>query len=143
MGLSRLTHTRPEVTPEMSVREVVKVMAAAEIGAIAVMRDRRILGVFTERDLLTRVVAGGRNPDTIPIKDVMTAEVVTVADSASVNAATALMRERRIRHLVVVDDQGRYLGLLAQRHLLYDKMGELASKVEDLTGYLMADSPGG
>jgi CBS domain-containing protein len=143
MGLTRLTHVRPEVTPEASVMETVKVMAEAEIGAIAVKRGAKIVGVFTERDLLKRVVTQGLDPARTRVEAVMTTELITVFDSTSVAQAAAIMRERRMRHLVVVDQQGEYLGMLAQRHLLYDLMNDLSMKVDDLSGYLMADGPGG
>jgi CBS domain-containing protein len=66
-----------------------------------------------------------------------------VLDSTSVASAVDAMRAHRIRHLVIVDRAGHYLGMLAQRHLLYDLMNDLEAKVGDLTGYVMADSPGG
>jgi CBS domain-containing protein len=143
MGLLRLSHNRPEATPEMTVAEVVRVMTDAEVGAIAIMDDRKLAGIFTERDLLKRVVARRLDPSRTPITEVMTRSIVGVPDSTTVASAAAVMRSHRMRHLVIVDEAGDYLGMVAQRHLLYDMMGELALKVDDLTGYLMADGPGG
>jgi CBS domain-containing protein len=143
MGLMRLTHVRPEVTLDATVLETVKTMAEAEIGAIAIKSGRKIVGIFTERDLMRRVVARERDPARTPIKDVMTTSIETVLDSTSVARAISLMRARRIRHLVIVDANGDYLGMLAQRHLLYDLTSELELKVGDLAGYLMTDGPGG
>ena len=143
MGLLRLTHDRPEITPDVSVREAAQVMADAQIGAIAVKEGPTIVGVFTERDLMKRVVAEGLDPDATAIRDVMTTNIVTVFDSTPVASAAAAMRAHRIRHLVIVDRAGHYLGMLAQRHLLYDWMNDLEAKVGDLTGYIMADGPGG
>jgi CBS domain-containing protein len=143
MGLMHLTHVRPEVTPEVTVSETVRVMAEAEIGAIAVMEGRKLVGVFTERDLMKRVVAARRDPDTTPVKAVMTTNVVTVLDTTSVARAAAVMRAQRMRHLVIVGEDGDYRGLLAQRHLLYDLMNDLSMKVHDLSNYVMADGPGG
>jgi CBS domain-containing protein len=143
MGLTRLTHVRPEVGPEATVADTVKLMAEAEIGAIAVKAGKKIVGVFTERDLLKRVVAAGRDPDATAIAEVMTKDVVSVLDSTSVAKAAAVMRHHRMRHLVIVDAGGDYVGMLAQRHLLYDLMNDLAMKVDDLTGYVMVDGPGG
>jgi len=143
MGLMRLTHIRPEVTPEVTVAETVRVMAEAEIGAIAVMDGKKLAGVFTERDLMKRVVAGRLDPETTPVKEVMTRNVVSVLDSTTVARAAAVMRAHRMRHLVIVDESGDYLGMLAQRHLLYDLMNDLAMKVDDLANYVMLDGPGG
>jgi CBS domain-containing protein len=143
MGLMRLTHVRPEVTSGTSVEDTVRVMAEADIGAIAVKDGTKIVGVFTERDLLTRVVARGRDPARTRIREVMTRDMVTVVDSTTVANAAAVMRAHRMRHVVIVDDQGEYLGILAQRHLLYDLMNELSMKVNDLETYVMADGAGG
>jgi CBS domain-containing protein len=143
MGLMRLTHVRPEVTSKVTVAETVRAMAEADIGAIAVMEGDKIVGVFTERDLLKRVVARGRDPARTPIEEVMTRNMVTAADSTTVADAAALMRAHRMRHLVVVDENGDYLGILAQRHLLYDLMNDLSMKVNDLETYVMADGAGG
>jgi CBS domain-containing protein len=144
MGLLRLAHERPEITPEVSVRETVQLMADAQIGAIAVRQGAAIVGLFTERDLLKRVVAEGLDPETTPVRDVMTTDIVTVYDSTPVATAVAAMRTHRMRHLVIVDRAGNYLGLLAQRHLLFDLLVDLEAKVGDLTGYLMsADARGG
>jgi CBS domain-containing protein len=143
MGLMRLTHVRPEVTPEVTVAETVRVMAEAEIGAIAVRDGKKLAGVFTERDLMKRVVARRLDPDTTPISEVMTRNVVSVLDTTTVARAAAVMRGHRMRHLVIVDESGDYLGMLAQRHLLYDLMNDLEMKVNDLATYVMADGPGG
>jgi len=143
MGLMRLTHVRPEVGPEATVAETVRVMAEAEIGAIAVMDGRKLAGLFTERDLMKRVVARRLDPDTTPVNEVMTRNVVSVLDTATVARAAAVMSANRIRHLVIVDEAGDYLGILAQRHLLYDLMNDLAMKVDDLANYVMVDGPGG
>jgi len=143
MGLMRLTHVRPEVTPEVTVAETVRIMAEAEIGAIAVRDGKKLAGVFTERDLMKRVVARRLDPDNTPINEVMTRNVVSVLDTTTVARAAAVMRAHRIRHLVIVDESGDYLGILAQRHLLYDLMNDLEMKVNDLASYVMADGPGG
>lgn len=143
MGLSRLSHVRPEVGPEVTVAEAVEVMTAAEIGAIAVMEGKRIAGIFTERDLMKRVIARGRDPARTAVRAVMTTNVVAVPDETPAADAAALMRAHRMRHLVIVGEDGEYLGMVAQRHILYDLIGNLSLKVDDLTGYLMTDGPGG
>lgn len=143
MALLRLTHSRPEVPPEASVRETVRIMAEAQISAIAVREGTVLLGIFTERDLARRIVAKGRDPDLTPISQVMSTDLVTVTDATPVATAAATMRTRGVRHLVVIDAHGSYLGIVAQRHVLYELMSDLAGKVADLTGYFMTDGPGG
>ena len=92
MGLLRLTHVRPEVESGTMVLAAVRVMAESNIGAIAVKNGKNVVGVFTERDLMKRVVAQGRNAATTPIKEVMTSDVVSVADSTPTGKAAAIMK---------------------------------------------------
>ena len=143
MRLLRLSHERPEVTPDVSVRETARIMAESQIGAIAVRRGAAIVGVFSERDLLKRVVAEGRDPLTTRVGEVMNNNIVKVHDSDSVESAASAMRAHHVRHAVIVDEAGSYLALLSERHLLYDVMTALEAKVGDLTGYIMTDGPGG
>ncbi len=143
MRLLRLTHERPEVTPEVSVRETARIMAESHIGAIAVRKGATIVGVFSERDLVKRVVAEGRDPVTTRVGEVMNTNIVTVLDSDSVDSAAAAMRGRHVRHAVIVDRTDKYLALLSERHLLYDVMNALEAKVGDLSGYVMNDALGG
>jgi len=143
MGLLRLSHERPEVTPDVSVRETARIMAGSQIGAIAVRKGGAIVGVFSERDLMKRVVAEGRDPATTRVGDVMNVDIVKVLDAASVESAASAMRAQRVRHAVIVDRADNYLALLSERHLLYDVMNALEAKVGDLTGYIMNDGPGG
>jgi CBS domain-containing protein len=143
MGLVHLSHERPEVTPDVSVRETARIMAESHIGAIAVRKGNSIVGIVSERDLVKRVIAEGRDPATTRVADIMNAAIVRVLDDTSVESAASAMRAQRVRHAVVVDGADSYLALLSERHLLYDVMSALEAKVGDLTGYIMSDSPGG
>jgi len=143
MGLLRLSHERPEVTPNVSVRETTRIMAESHIGAMAVRKGAAIVGIFSERDLMKRVVAGGHDPASTPVGDVMNTNIVKVYDSDSVESAASAMRSQHVRHAVIVDQAGNYLALLSERHLLYELMNALEAKVGDLTGYIMTDGPGG
>lgn len=143
MGLLRLSHERPEVTPDVSVRETARIMAESHIGAIAVRKGGAIVGVVSERDLVKRVVAEGRDPATTRVAEVMNPDIVKVVDSTSVESAASAMRAQHVRHAVIVDRADNYLALLSERHLLYDVMTALEAKVGDLTGYIMSDGPGG
>jgi CBS domain-containing protein len=143
MGLLRLAQETPEVSPATTVAEAVAIMTTRRVGAVAVTRGRKILGVFTERDLMRRVVFERRDPDTTIVRDVMTSPARTVPDSMSVEEAATLMRDAHIRHLAVVDRDGDLLGMVGLRYILYDLLGELEQKVDGLHMYLMVDGPGG
>mgnify|MGYP003348898716 CR=1 FL=1 len=100
-------------------------------------------GVVSERDVLKKIVAAGRDPDRTLIREIMTSPVITVGARTTVPEAAELMRKHHIRHLVVVDDDGRLVGMLALRYLLYDMMNDMQRDVSDLLGYIMLDGPGG
>ena len=110
MGLLRLAQETPQVSPDTSVMAAVRVMTAAGVGALAVTTggrsDGQIVGVFTERDLMRRVVHEHKNPETTLMREVMSSPVRTVTDDISVSEAVALMRRHRFRHLAIVDGNG-------------------------------------
>jgi CBS domain-containing protein len=143
MGLLQLAQEAPEVPPETSVMEAVRTMTIRRIGAIAVTAGGKIVGVFTERDLMRRVVNEHRDPATTFIREVMSSPVQTVSDATSPAEAASLMRTHHIRHLVIISDKGALLGIVGLRYLLYDLMDDLERKVDGLQSYIMAAGPGG
>jgi len=143
MGLQRLGQLTPEVPPSLTVLQAVHLMVEHGLGAIVITEERKLAGVFTERDLMIRVVAQKRDPGATLIGEVMTRKVVSVPDSTSVPEAAALMRANHCRHLPIVDDNGEVISVVALRYLLYDMMDDLDVKVGDLERYLMEDSRGG
>lgn len=101
------------------VIDAVRVMAERHVGAVIIRNEDGLVdGIFTERDLLTRVVAAGRDPATTPMSMVMTREVRFVSPGTTVEAALALMHVNRHRHLLVIDGP-RVYGLLSMRDLTY------------------------
>jgi CBS domain-containing protein len=104
-----------KASPEESVRDAAIGMAAHHASAVLVCRDDTLVGIFTERDLVTRVVALGRDLDT-PLVEVMTANPDLIDAGTPLTAALQQMSEQGYRHLPVIED-GRVLGLLASHHL--------------------------
>jgi CBS domain-containing protein len=137
--------SKPPLTvgPDDTIVRAARAMVERHVGAAVVVEDERILGVVTERDVLQKVVAQGRDPALTRVCDVMTSPVISIGLTTSVEEASELMRARHIRHLVVVDDRGRLAGMLALRYLLYDMMDDMKRNVGDLVGYIMTDGPGG
>ena len=101
------------IGPGASVREAAERMNEHRIGSLVVVEDGRVLGIFTERDVLRRVVAGRRDPEATRVGEVMTAEVVCCSPETAEDEARGVMRDRRIRHLPVADADGRLLGLIS------------------------------
>ena len=101
-----------------SVAEAVAVMAEREVGAVVVMSEEGLLaGIFSERDLLVRVVSAGREPRTTPLSMVMTRDVKFVSPSTTTEAALALMHLHRFRHLLVIEGPHVH-GLVSMRDLV-------------------------
>jgi CBS domain-containing protein len=88
--------------PGSSVLDATRLMNAERIGALLVMEERQVVGIFTERDVLQRVVAEGRSPSATPVAAVMTTEVVCCGPETPVDEVAEMMRRERIRHVPVV-----------------------------------------
>ncbi len=101
------------VHPDTSVLNAAQFMNQNKIGALLVLGGDQIVGMFTERDILRRVVAEQRVPAETLVSEVMTSEVVCCTVQTELKEARSTMKNRRIRHLPVVDDDARLLGLIS------------------------------
>jgi len=113
------------VSGRASVMDAVRTMHEEHIGAVAVVDNDRLTGIFSERDLMNRVVLEGRDPDDTRVGDVMTSPVVTIQRSLTADDALKLMDENHIRHLPVINIDGKLAGMLSVRSLLHEKVEEL------------------
>jgi len=127
------------VPASATVAEAVATMAEREVGAVLLMsEDDLVSGIFSERDLLTRVVNAGRDPKATPISLVMTREVRFVTPGTTIEAALALMHVNRHRHLLVMDGP-RVMGLVSIRDLAYHLIRHGEGRFE---AALRASAPG-
>jgi CBS domain-containing protein len=101
------------VSPEATVLEAARLMNEHRVGALLVTADDRVVGMFTERDVLRRIVAEDRAPARTPVAEVMTTEVLCCDPQTSLAEARSVMKNRRIRHLPVVEEGNRLLGLIS------------------------------
>lgn len=99
-------------TEDSTVLDAAKRMNEHHVGALVVTRGDKVVGIFTERDILNRVVAGQRDPATTAVEAVMTAPVMVCSPETTRDECRTVMRERRIRHLPVVQD-GQLVGLVS------------------------------
>lgn len=116
--------------PGATVRETARVMAERRIGAVPVTQDGRLLGIFTERDMVSRVVALGRDPDHTELSAVMTAKPRTIDYGASTAAALRTMQQGGFRHLPVTR-RGRIAGILSLRDFASSDLLEI-ERAQDL-----------
>lgn len=133
----------PTVSSQATVLESVRVMEAARSGAAAVVDGDRLVGIISERDVMLRVVSAKRRPQETTVGEVMTTSVETVTAATSTGEALELMVSRHVRHLPVVDPEGKIVGLLSLRNLLQHHVEDLVDQLHSLEAYICADGPGG
>jgi CBS domain-containing protein len=118
-SVSRLHPTPPlHVQPMQTVAEAVQLMRREHVGCLLVCADDRLVGVFTERDLMRRVLAAGRSLGE-PVASYMTPNPVAVNPKEPIGAAVRLMEEGGYRHLPVVDEAGRPVGVLSVKRIIH------------------------
>ena len=123
------------VSPEMSVLEAIKVLASEDVGAAIVMSGNRLAGIVSERDYTRKVVLQGRAPQTARVEEIMTANVVCVSPRTNGRECMALMVDKQIRHLPVVDD-GRVIGMVSIRDIVSDIIADQDFTIEQLEHYI-------
>jgi len=101
------------VHPDATVLEAAEKMNEHKVGSLVVIDHDHVAGMFTERDVLRRVVGERRDPATTLVAEVMTSEVVCCRPDSGIDEVRTAMKNRRIRHLPVVDDDGNLLGLIS------------------------------
>ncbi|HZU37511.1 MAG TPA: CBS domain-containing protein [Gemmataceae bacterium] len=118
-SVSRLHPTAPrQVTPTDTVAQAVALMRQERVGCLLVCQDQQVVGIFTERDLMKRVLAAG-TPLTVPVAKCMTPHPVTVHPKEPITAAVRHMVEGGYRHLPVVDEEGRPVGVLSIKRIVH------------------------
>ena len=123
------------------VIDAARLMAEKNIGIVAVLDGDRLAGVFSERDLLNRVVARGLDPARTPIAEVMTADIVVAGADDDYPTAMRKMDQRNIRHLPVVEN-GRVLSMVSIRDLMRAALDDAGAEIESLHAYLYQVPPG-
>lgn len=118
-----------------SVREAAAVLAERKIGALPVMEGDRLVGMFSERDVIYRLRDKGAAVLDVAVGDVMTSPALTVEPETSVLAALSLMTRRRIRHLPVVAD-GRMVGLVSIGDLVKYRIDKIEAEAEAMRNYI-------
>jgi CBS domain-containing protein len=131
------------VAADATVKEAVQKMVESRVGAVAVIGGDALEGIFTERDLMVRVVDAGLDPASTPVGDVMVRRPVHVTPGTPRSEALELMLKHHFRHLPLVDENGKTLGMLSIRNLLSHQVRRLHDSVTSLEQYIAADGPGG
>jgi CBS domain-containing protein len=123
-------------SPAANVRQATRLMNEHAIGSLLVTSGSRLVGIFTERDVLRRVVAEGRSPDSTTVGEVMTAEVVCTSLEADVEEVADLMRRRRVRHVPVLAGD-EVVGLVSIGDVNAHRFAACATELDQVREYIM------
>jgi CBS domain-containing protein len=123
------------VVPEMSVLEAIKVLAVEDVGAVMVMTGTQLVGILSERDYTRKVILQGRASNTTRVEEIMTPNVICVSPRTKARECMALMTEKQIRHLPVLDG-GRVVGMVSIRDIVSDIIADQDFTIEQLEHYI-------
>ena len=123
------------VSPTDSVFDALRLLADHEVGALMVMEHGKLVGVVSERDYTRKIALQGRNSKETPVSEIMTRSVLVVTPQTRTRVCMALMSEKKIRHLPVVD-QGTVLGMISIRDIMDDIIATHESTIAQLESYI-------
>jgi CBS domain-containing protein len=123
------------VSPDRPVFEALRVMAEKNVGALLVVEGSRLVGVFSERDYARKVILKGKSSKEIPVREIMSSHVLYVGPQNTIEECMALMTERRIRHLPVLDGD-QLIGIVSIRDLVGALVSEKQFVIDQLENYI-------
>jgi CBS domain-containing protein len=129
------------IHPEATVFEAIQLMADKNIGALLVLENHRLLGVFSERDYTRKIALKGRSSRETPVREVLSSPVVSVAPGSSVEDCMRLMTEHRVRHLPVLE-AGELIGLVSIGDLVNWTISAQHVALNQMADYISGKYPG-
>ena len=144
MNLLDIAHVPAiEVSPDDSVMTAIDVSLPAKVGAVAVVEGGALIGIFTERDVMFKVVHKRLDPDRTLVREVMTTPVIKITPTEVPHRVLRLMLEDHIRHLPISEDGRSVSGMLSLRNLLQFMVNDLEENLNHMANFIGADNPGG
>ena len=139
--LKKLLDERParmalSVSPDDSVFTALELMAKHDIGAVLVMRDGQLAGIFSERDYARKVILVGKSSKEIMVREIMTDKVLYAVPTQTTDDAMALMTDKHIRHLPVLDSDKRVIGMVSIGDLVKETISQQAFLIKQLEQYI-------
>ena len=128
-------HEVASILPGDSVLDAIRVMAEKGIGSLVVIDNGRLAGIISERDYARKVVLQGKSSDTTPVKDIMTSRVIYARPDQTVQECMAVMTDKRIRHLPVMDGD-QLIGIISSGDLIKSMISEQQFIIEQLENYI-------
>ena len=123
------------IAPDISVYDAMKLMADKEIGSLMVMEGTKLVGIISERDYARKVILQGRSSHTTQVREIMTSRVVYAQPDQNIEECMALMTEKRVRHLPVIDE-GQLVGVISIGDLVKSIISEQKFIIEQLERYI-------
>lgn len=123
------------LTPQMSVFDALKQLADHDVGAMMVMDGGKLVGVFSERDYTRKIALAGKSSKETSVKDIMTANVLTVTSKTGTKDCMALMSQKKIRHLPVLDGD-QVIGMISIRDIMDDIIRDHELTISQLQSYI-------
>jgi len=132
MTLLKWCDEGPATVPvEATVQTAIQTMIDKAVGAVAVIDEHGVVaGMFTERDVLARFALSGRDPGTTPVREMMSPIVEMATEATTLGEALAVMLERHYRHMPIVDEQGKVLGICSIRNILEARVDDLLAQLD-------------
>jgi len=124
------------IGPGESVYDAIYMLAEKKIGALAVTDNGRLVGIISERDYARQIILKGRSSENTRVKDIMSCDVITAQPNQGVRECMALMTEKRIRHLPIVNDEDCLIGIISIGDLVEAVISEQQSTIGDLEKYI-------
>jgi CBS domain-containing protein len=129
-------HSLISIAPQETVYEALEKMARHDVGALVVLEGERLVGIFSERDYARKIILHGKSSKETLVQDIMTAKVVCVRPAQTCEDCMALMTDKRIRHLPVLEDQ-RVIGVISIGDVVKEMLSQQKFIIEQLEHYIM------
>jgi CBS domain-containing protein len=118
------------LSPKATLREAAEQMKSHDVGTVIVVDEKQVSGIITDRDIVVRGIADGKDPSKVSISDVYSSDLTTVSPNDDVEKAVGLMREKALRRLPVVEEDGKPVGIVSLGDLAVDRgEGSVLAKI--------------
>ncbi len=124
------------VARDAPVFEALQLMSEKNCGAVLVVEDKKLVGIFSERDYARKVILKGKSSRNTPIEEIMSRRVVCIRPSQTMDECMALMTEKRVRHLPVLDDNERLVGMISIGDVVKEVISEQDFIIHQLENYI-------
>jgi CBS domain-containing protein len=129
-----MTPNPSTLSADSSVAEAARLMKQEDVGVIPVVEGERLVGTVTDRDITTRVVAEGKDPSSVSMREIASTDLVTIDPQQNVAEALRLMADHQVRRLPVVEEDGRLVGIVAQADVAQEaEPAQVGETVEEIS----------